>query len=123
MLSQNYLSPVFIFKLNLSDEKLLWYNTRKMQGIFEHLSRNYFSNALENQQFDSNAFHRLQGVAQTLCENKQCYEEKLNVRQSTVQEKDSPTFYFYVKVTITKTFFNWKYTLLILRFEHDTIFF
>lgn len=94
-----------------------------MQGIFEHLSRNYFLNALENQQFDSNAFHRLQGVAQTLCENKQCYEEKLNVRHSTVQEKDSPTFYFYVKVTITKTFFNWKYTLLILRFEHDVIFF
>ena len=77
-----------------------------MQGIFEHLSRNYFSNALENQQFDSNAFHRLQGVAQTLCENKQCYEEKLNVRHSTVQEKASPTFYFYVKVPITKTFFN-----------------
>lgn len=53
-----------------------------MQGIFEHSSRNYFSNALENQQFDSNAFHRLQGVAQTLYENKQC-EEKLNVRHST----------------------------------------
>ena len=64
-----------------------------MQGIFEHLSRNYFSNALENQQFDSNAFHRLQGVAQTLCENKQYYEEKLNVRRSTVQEKESPTLF------------------------------
>jgi len=66
-----------------------------MQGIFEHLSRNYFSNALENQQFDSMAFHRLQGVAQILRENKQRYEEKLNVRHSTmtinqdfIQEKD-----------------------------------
>ena len=64
-----------------------------MQGIFEHLSRNYSSIALENQQFDSNAFHRLHGVAQTLCENKQYHEEKLNVRRSTVQEKDSPTLF------------------------------
>ena len=54
-----------------------------MQGIFEHFSRNYFPNALENQQFDSMAFQRLQGVAQSVYENKQCYEEKLNVRQST----------------------------------------
>ena len=54
-----------------------------MQGIFEHFSRNYVSNALENQQFDSMAFQRLQGVAQSLYENKPCYEEKLNVRYST----------------------------------------
>ena len=55
----------------------------KLQGIFEHFSRNLFSNAQGNQQFDSKAFEGLQGVAQTLCENKQCYEEKLNVRHST----------------------------------------
>ena len=85
MLSQNYPSPVFKFRLNLSDEKLLWYNTRKKCKKFSNTlaENNYVSNALENQQFDSMAFQRLQGVAQTLYENKQCYEEKLNVRYST----------------------------------------
>ena len=79
MLIQNYLSSIYLTK-NYIDIIL-----EKLQGIFEHFSRNYFSNALENQQFDSMAFHRLQRVAQTLCENEQCYEEKLNVhvRHST----------------------------------------